>query len=52
MRRGIAFLLLVLAVSGCSRHPTYGRPAPRDSTPIDDPPPTNEVPIPDEPANR
>jgi hypothetical protein len=37
MRRGTAFLLLALAVSACSRAPTYGRPAPRDSTAADDP---------------
>lgn len=49
MRRGTAFLLLALAVSACSRHPTYGRPTPRDSTPADDPPPTNEVPALTEP---
>jgi hypothetical protein len=52
MRRGTAFLLLALALSSCTRHPTYGRPAPRDSTPIDDPPPTNEAPLPDEPTKR
>jgi len=45
MRRGTAFLLLALAVSACSRHPTYGRPTPRDTTPADDPPPKTEVPV-------
>ena len=52
MRRGTAFLLLALAVSACSRHPSYGRPTPRDSTPADDPPPTKEVPVPTEPMKR
>ena len=44
MRRGTAFLLLALALGACFRHPTYGRPEPRDSTPADDPPPPNRVP--------
>ena len=52
MRRGPAFLLLAQAVSACSRHPTYGRPTPRHSTPADDPPPTTEVPVPTEPMKR
>jgi hypothetical protein len=38
MRLGTTLLLLALAVGACSRHPTYGRPTPRDSTPADDPP--------------
>jgi hypothetical protein len=38
MRFGSAFLLFALALGACSRHPTYGRPTPRDSTPGDDPP--------------
>lgn len=52
MRRGTAFLLLALVVSACSRHPIYGRPTPRDSTPLDDPPPKTEVPVPTEPMKR
>jgi hypothetical protein len=35
----LPWLLLALAVSACSRHPTYGTPTPRDSTPADDTPP-------------
>jgi hypothetical protein len=35
--RWLPLLLLALAVSACSRHPTYGPPPPRDSTPADDP---------------
>jgi energy-converting hydrogenase Eha subunit F len=50
MRFGTAFLLLALAVSACSRHPTYPpRPAPHDSTPADDPstpPDTGDIHIP------
>ena len=38
MRLGTTWLLLALAVGACSRHPTYGQPTPRDSTPADDPP--------------
>jgi hypothetical protein len=45
VRHGTAFLLLALALSACSRHPTYGRPTPRDTTPADDPPPKTEVPL-------
>jgi hypothetical protein len=52
MRRGTAFLLLTLVIGACSRHPTYGRPTPRDSTLADDPPPTTEVPVPTEPMKR
>jgi hypothetical protein len=39
MQPGIAFLLLAVAVSACSRGPTYGQPTPRDTTAADDPPP-------------
>ena len=54
MRLGITVLLFALAVTACSRHPAYGRPTPRDSTPADDPPPPNRVPAmePDETAQR
>jgi hypothetical protein len=41
-----------LAVSACSRHAARGPPAPRDSTPADDPPPTTELPVPTEPMNN
>lgn len=46
MRCGTAFLLIALAVSACSRPPSYGRPTPRDSTPMDDPPAKTNPPEP------
>jgi hypothetical protein len=52
MRCGTALLLLALAVSACSRGPTYGRPMPRDTTPADDPPPPNRAPVPTEPMKQ
>jgi hypothetical protein len=52
MRRGTALLLLALAVTACSRQPTFGRPTPRDTTPADDSPPPPEVPVPTEPMKR
>jgi hypothetical protein len=51
--RWLPLLLLALALSACSRNPTYGTPPRRDSTRTEGPPETTEVlPDPGDPTTR
>jgi hypothetical protein len=49
-RRLVTLAILALAGGACSRHPTHGRPMPRDTVPTTKAPPEPNAPPSNEPG--